>query len=127
MSVTSMRSLSTISMKSLSTISMRSLSTISMRSLSTISMKSLSIMSFTSGGGWWVQISALILQHFLSVRVSQKFSSLVTNNLIFHRFVIIRLYSLIYKNNYRKIIIQSITYLSMIRINFFRSILIINK
>ena len=24
------------------------------------------------GGGWWVQISTLKLQHFLSVRVSQK-------------------------------------------------------
>ncbi len=42
--------------------------------MSVTSMRLLSTMSVTSmgGHGWWVQISALILQHFLSVRVSQK-------------------------------------------------------
>jgi hypothetical protein len=52
--------------------------------MSVTSMRSLSTMPVTSvegGGGWWVQISALILQHFLSVRVSQK---VVENNKTLH-------------------------------------------
>ncbi len=75
MSVTSMRSLSTMSVTSVMPL-LRCLSRLRghwVQCLSRLwghSVQRLS-RSVGGGGGWWVQISTVTLQHFLSVRVSQ--------------------------------------------------------